>query len=152
MPRPSAYTLSQKACDLSSAALRHMRDAETLLPTSPDGAFYLAGYGPEIARKATLSTRWLDQVIGHLNSSKDIAKAALALATDSDPIAHRYAAYDLSIHKTLEKWSTHARYMRTGSHPLDEAQAILAEAREATDHLIATLWAEGRFPDKATPW
>ena len=144
--------LGQKACELSSAALRHVRDAETLLPSSPDGAFYLAGYGPEIARKVTLSPPWLHQVIGHLNSSGEAALAALALAIDIDPIAHRYAAFDLSNYEALKQWKTEARYMPTGSHTTEQAKAIVAEARQFTDDLLATLWAEGRFPDMETPW
>lgn len=152
VPRPSAYTLSPEACDLSSAAWRHVRDARTLLASSPDGAFYLAGYGPEIARKATISTRWLDQVIGHLNSAGQTAKVAVDLALDSDPIAHRYAAFDLSIHENLRQWETNARYQRTGTHSPHQAEAILREAAQITDELLAILWAEGRFPDKATPW
>ena len=149
MPRPSAYTLSQAACDLSSAAWRHVRDAETLLPSSPDGAFYLAGYGPEIARKATISARWWDQVIGHLNSAGEVA---LDLAMDSDPIAHRYAAFDLSSHETLKQWKTDARYKPSGTHSLTQARAIVMAAQQVTDGLLAILWAEGRFPDGKTPW
>lgn len=152
MARTSAYTLSPAACDLSSAAWRHVRDARTLLASSPDGAFYLAGYGPEIARKATVSTRWLDQVIGHLNSAGEAARVAVDLALDSDPIAHRYAAFDLSIHESLQEWKTNARYKRTGSHSSQQAEAILKEAGQITDELLAILWAEGRFPDGATPW
>ena len=152
MPRSSAFTLSDKACDLSSAALRHMRDAETLLPSSPDGAFYLAGYGPEIARKASVSARWLDQVIGHLNSSGEATRAALELAIDSDPIAHRYAAVHLQPSETLKGWRTDARYTRTGTHSQEQAEAIVSEAKSITDRLLAALWAEGRFPDRKTPW
>lgn len=152
MPHQYPFRLSEKACELSSAALRHLRDSEALLATSSDGAFYLAGYAPEIAQKATLSERWLDQVVGHLNSSGASAKAALALALDNDPVANRYSAYDQSRWPALRTWSTDARYKRTGKYTKAQATALLDEARKFTDELLATMWAEGRFPDKGTVW
>ncbi len=152
MARSSAYTLNDEARGLCSAASRHLRDARTLLPSSPDGAFYLAGYGPEIARKATISDRWLDQVIGHLNSPGPAAELALEVARENDPIAHRYAAFDPSIQQTLKKWSTYARYRPTGAHSSETAKEIVEEAEQFTGELLALLWAEGRFPDGKTPW
>jgi hypothetical protein len=148
--RPHPYTLSKDACTLSAVALRHLRDAQTLLDTSPDGAFYLAGYGPEIARKVTLSERWSDRLIGHLNTSTDTATAALSLALDNDALGIRYAPYEPARFPMLSRWSTHVRYER-GRTP-EEARGILREARQYTDDLVATMWAEGRFPDGATPW
>lgn len=37
---------------LISAALRHVRDAEQLLTSSPDQAWHLADFGPECIRKS----------------------------------------------------------------------------------------------------
>lgn len=47
--------LADRALDLLSAALRHVRDAETLATSADDArsldqAFHLAGYGPECER------------------------------------------------------------------------------------------------------
>lgn len=50
-----AHALSATQVALVSAALRHINDARTLLATSPVQAAYLAGYGPECARKAALA-------------------------------------------------------------------------------------------------
>jgi len=58
MTWPHALSKGQNA--LVSAALRHVGDAAALLGESPAQAFYLAGYGPECARKACLA-RWSDQ-------------------------------------------------------------------------------------------
>src|SRR5262245_44496192 len=93
MVKPSSLTISSKAADLVSAALRHVRDAEHLLDAgadhaSPDQAYHLAGFGPECVRKATLSIRWLDLAISH--GFDDLAESLVDFAVSIDPLAHRY--------------------------------------------------------------
>jgi hypothetical protein len=156
MAKPNPLTLSPHAASFISAALRHIRDAEHLLESpsahcSPDQAYHLAGFAPECARKGTLSLRWLDHLIGHAVDpfSEELLELAIAL----DPIAHRYnpLAY-ATRYPTLVGWTVDARYEHTGTRKVPEATAICAEAREAVDAVVIALWADGRLPDKDTPW
>jgi len=165
-PPSSAHALGARARSFVSAALRHLRDAETLMKgapadaehlatrPSPDGAFYLAGYAPELIRKATLSESWLNRAIGHISQrprGHGAGAAALLLATELDPIAHRYAHRDLGALHDLG-WSTDARYEATGTHEFLDAQEILNEARRITDEIVVDMWADGRFVEGAVPW
>jgi len=79
---------------LISAALRLVRDAEHLLEPGaqqfPDEAYYLAGFGPECARKACLESRSFDKVLGH--DFADFAESTLDVACALDPHAHRLGA------------------------------------------------------------
>ncbi|XXT20823.1 hypothetical protein WME94_04550 [Sorangium sp. So ce429] len=156
MARSSPLTLSTKAVDLLSAALRHARDAEHLLDpaagyTSPDQAYHLAGYGPECARKATISLRWLDQALGH--GAESSAADVTAFTLDLDPLARRYdVPMDAARWPALSAWRVDARYQRTGARPRPEAQALCQEARQVVDSVVVALWADGRIPEGHTPW
>ncbi len=155
MSKPSALTLSDKAVDLASAALRHVRDAEHLLDAGPDTsvdqAYHLAAFGPQCARKAALSVRWLDKEIGH--GAGTLADDLLDLVVAIDPIAHRYEplAYSTRYH-ALSKWDVGYRYVRTGAHTRAQAEALCRDAREAVDATVAALWADGRLPDGIALW
>lgn len=156
MPRLSPLTLSSKATELLSAALRHVRDAEHLLDegvgyTSPDQAYHLAGFGPECARKATVSLRWLDKALGHgvEGASAEILELALAL----DPLARRYDPLGRGAGRpALAGWRVDVRYERTGTRDPASAEALCGEAREAVDAVVIALWADGRIPDREVPW
>jgi len=154
--RTNSLTLPAKQAALLSAALRHARDAEHLLEagagyTSPDQAYHLAGYGPECARKATLSIRWLDQAVGH--GAEASAGDILELAMSLDPLARRYDPLaDPARWPTLARWRVEARYERTGKFDRVQAEALCREAREAVDAVAVALWADGRIPDGETPW
>ncbi|KYG07557.1 hypothetical protein BE21_28795 [Sorangium cellulosum] len=156
MARSSALTLSTKAADLLSAALRHVRDAEHLLDpaagyTSPDQAYHLAGYGPECGRKATVSLRWLDQAVGH--GVETSAADVTAFMLDLDPLARRYdVPMDAARCPALSAWRVEARYQRTGARSRSEAQALCQEAREVVDSVVVALWADGRIAEGHTPW
>lgn len=156
MARRNSLTLSKKQADLLSAALRHARDAEHLLDTdtgytSPDQAAYLAGYGSECARKAILSTRWLDKAVGH--GTEPNAADILELALAFDPLARRYDPPARPAGPpALAQWRVEARYERTGTFPRVQAEALCREAREAVDAAVIALWADGRIPDGETPW
>ncbi|MBI4602123.1 MAG: hypothetical protein HY721_09200 [Planctomycetes bacterium] len=146
--------LQQPALALVSAALRHVRDAETLAdPSNPraslDQAYHLGGYGPECARKATLSIRWLDKAIGHLfGSSED----PLALATALDLFALRYQPLAWAARfPPLAEWSEQVRYRRTGSFPRATVQTFLESARKAVDEVVLGLWADGRLGEGGLP-
>lgn len=144
-------TLSPEAVALVSAALRHARDAEHLADgahphVSLDQAFHLAGFGPECARKATLSVRWLDKTIGHRfrQASEDAIDFALAI----DPQAHRYEPGGWAArYPALADWSEETRYDRTGTHAVEAVQRLVAEARTAVDSVVLALWSDGRLPD-----
>lgn len=134
---------------LISAALRHARDAELLLETthgraSPDQAFHLAGFGPECARKATLTVDWFDKVLGHRMDPK--AEDLLATALALDPIAARYDTRHWSArHPALARWTERARYERTGTRLRAEAEDLVRVAREIVDGLTVALWTDGRL-------
>ena len=156
MARTNSLALSPKATDLLSAALRHVRDAEHLLDdttgcSSPDQAYHLAGFGPECARKATVSLRWLDKALGHgvEEASAEVVEFALALA----PLARRY---DPGMHAgrwpELSAWRPDVRYEKTGTFSEQRAKAIAGEAREVVDTVVVALWADGRLPEGKNPW
>lgn len=155
MPKPDSLTLSPKAVDLVSAALRHVRDAEHLLvagaDASADQAYHLAAFGPECARKAALSARWLDKEIGH--GAAAFADDLIDLVVAIDPIAHRYdpQAYRARFPE-LGRWTVDCRYDRTGTYTQARAQTLCQEARAAVDTTVAALWADGRLPDGEALW
>jgi hypothetical protein len=138
--------MSRDSSILASAALRHVRDAEHLLTggyTSPDQAYHLAGFGPECARKATLSVDWFDQVLGHeIGGAADrVLEVAIAL----DPQAARYGlvAWDQQ-YKELAKWRTIVRYEKTGTRTRGDAELVVADARSCVDEIVYSLWLDGR--------
>lgn len=150
--------LEDDAVDLASAALRHVRDAEWLAaPTNPqrslDQSWHLVGYGPECARKAILGIRIFDKSLGHRldQASEDVLGMAVAL----DPFALRYDPGDWPRRfPALIRWQEVVRYDRTGTVVQQgiELDRALAQAREAVDGVVFSLWADGRFPDRALPW
>lgn len=155
MPKPSPLTLSPKAVALASAALRHARDAEHLLhegpDTSLDQAYHLAAFGPECARKACLSLRWLDKEIGHGAGAP--ADELVELMVALDPIAHRYEPRSYGDrYPKLAGWKVDCRYDRTGTHERPQVEALCLEARAAVDGTVAALWADGRVPDGEALW
>lgn len=142
--------MARDPSNLVSAALRHVRDAEFLLDqthgrVSPDQAFHLAGFGPECARKATLTVDWFDKAIGHRMDEKieDLLTTALAL----DPVAARYDTHSWSErHPALAGWTEQSRYDRTGTRSQATAEALVSEARQIVDGLTLALWMDGRLP------
>ena len=155
MPKSDPLTLSPKAVDLVSAALRHVRDAEHLLVAganaSADQAYHLAAFGPECARKAALSLRWLDKEIGH--GAAALADDLIELIVAIDPMAHRYDPRSYRArYPELGRWTVDCRYDRTGTCTQARAQALCQEARAAVDATVAALWADGRLPDGEVLW
>ena len=145
-------TLQKGALDLISAALRHVRDAESLSRpgseiTSPDQAYHLAGFGPECARKATLSVRWSDKPLGHAlgqGPTDPVLEIALAL----DPYARLYNPLNWrSRYPALSAWDPQCRYDRTGTRDQREVEAVVREARLVVIEIVGALWADGRLPD-----
>jgi glutathione S-transferase len=155
MGKPDALTLSVKAVDLVSAALRHVRDAEHLLDAGPhtsiDQAYHLAAFGPECVRKASLSLRWLDKELGH--GAETLADDLVDLVVALDPVAHRYEprAYRAR-HPELSRWRVECRYARTGAQEQPRVEALCREARATVDGTVAALWADGRVPDGEALW
>lgn len=134
------------AAGLLSAALRHTRDAESLVVSSTDQAVHLAGYGPECARKATLSRRWLHPVLGHLLGAE--AEPLLQFAQAVDPTAARYQIVDWAArYPRLVSWNPQARYKQTGTFCREDAIQLVKEARSVVDNLVTSLWCDGRVPD-----
>lgn len=155
MAKPKALTISERATELTSAALRHVRDAEHLLTCagheSPDQAYHLAGFGPECARKATIAERWLDQAIGH--GTTDRTDELLDFAASIDPVAHRYEILELADrYPAVASWSVDARYNKTGTHSHAEAEQVCLEARKVVDSIVLAMWADGRLDEQEALW
>lgn len=127
--------------DLLSAALRHVRDAEALLPPSPDQAWHLAGFGPECARKACLTERWADRVVGH--KLDQAAEAIIETAVALDAHALRYRLEGWSSRGMLARWTPEARYQRTNTTTPDDAAALCDDARQILLEVVTRLWADG---------
>ena len=141
--------LDKGSTELLSAALRHIQDAEHLADSShrnasPDQAYHLAGFGPECARKACLSIRYLDQAIGH--QLGDGAETALDFALAIEPTPSRYVPRGIGTSKpALASWSEQARYRATGTHAVGAA-LIVREARAVVDAVVFALWTDGCLP------
>jgi hypothetical protein len=155
MGRPTSLMLPPKAVDLLSAALRHVRDAEHLLDAGPnasvDQAYHIAAFGPECARKASVSVRWLDKEIGH--GAEAFADDLVELILAIDPVAHRYDPRSYRARfPALSRWKVDCRYDRTGTCTQTQAEALCREARTAVDATVAALWADGRIPDGEALW
>jgi hypothetical protein len=143
--------LSATRVALASAALRHVEDARALVASSPVQASYLAGYGPECARKAALTfatekeAEELDKAVGH--GVGDDAEVALALVCALDPLAVRYTLRDWKSRKPdLKHWKDWFRYARSDSLTPKYAQRMLDAAEGLVDEVLAALWADGRLP------
>lgn len=145
---PHALSKNQNA--LVSAALRHVADAAALERDSPVQAFYLAGYGPECARKASLA-RWEDKqedvrnrAIGH--RFEDPAETALAWFCDLDPLAARYTLRRWrDQHPILGEWAEEVRYGRSDSITRSKVRRMRDSADALTYSTVASLWADGRL-------
>ena len=152
----SPLDLSPFAVQLLSAALRHARDAEWLAdPRNPgcslDQAYHLAGYGPECARKATLSRREFDKTIGHRFRAG--TEGIIDLISTLDPHAHRYALRDWALrYPSLAEWREDVRYEPTGTYLRPAVSALVLEARQAVDAVVLALWADGRIPIENPLW
>ena len=136
--------------DLASAALRHVRDAEHLLTKgdhqSIDQALHLAGFGPECIRKATLSARWGDKLIGH--DFSEGGEALLDVLISLDPHSVRAGAAGFAQRfPALAGWDVNRRYDRTGHAEPDATRELVEQARRAVDETFLTLWLDGRLDD-----
>ncbi len=139
--RPTASTLT-------SAALRHVRDARHLLTDGPhrsvDQANHLAGFGPECIRKAALSARWGDKILGHeLGPAGDaLLDTLLAL----DPHGCRAGAL-ASPGAALADWRVERRYDATGAADPSATAARVSAAEVFVERVFVTLWLDGRLED-----
>jgi hypothetical protein len=148
------HLLPPKRVALASAALRHVEDAKALASSSPVQAFYLAGYGPECARKAALTfaseieADALDKAVGH-GFRKD-AETALALACTLDPLATRYMLHDWKTRlPVLTEWSEQCRYVQSDQIGKKQASKLLDVASRLVEEVVTALWADGRLPPLA---
>lgn len=138
--------MTDRATKLVSAALRHVRDADDLLRSSPDQSWHLAGFGPECARKACLDQGWLDRVLGH--DLAEVSDSVLEVALALDVEGGRYEVRDLaSRYPELQRWSVESRYDRTGDRSAAEACLLVEQAAALTYALVADLWMDGRIEE-----
>jgi hypothetical protein len=141
--------LDTRAIAFLSAALRHVRDAEYLVDTTHSGysidqAYHLAGYGPECARKATLSLRWFDKIIGH--QLGESAENLLDFIVSLDPWSGRYNPTNWGPRfPALVEWRETCRYEKTGQRTQAETEVVVKEARKVVDELVLALWMDGKI-------
>lgn len=145
----SLALLSDRQHDALSAALRHVRDAELMLARpeperSLEGAWHLAGFGPECARKAMLDDASLDRAIGH--GIAEASELALEFAIAVDPRARRYGA-DAFVERfpVLGFWDVSHRYIATGVASSGPVEELVATARRVVDTTVLEIWADGRI-------
>jgi hypothetical protein len=125
-----------------SAAMRHSKDAEELLDSSPDQAWHLAGFGPECIRKACLEDGALYRALGH--SFGEAAEELLDLAISLDAHAWRYDLVGWAQKVPhLSEWLPEHRYHSRGSHVGSEVVTFVREARALVERVLADLWADG---------
>jgi hypothetical protein len=145
------HLLTPHRATLVSAAIRHVTDATALLATSPVGAAYLAGYGPECVRKAALTAppatneTELGKAIGH--GFGKIPEEVLALFCALDPLVGRYAPQGWRERfPPLGQWNEQMRYGRSDSVSPKQAARIVDDSAKATEETVLALWADGRLP------
>ena len=131
-----------------SAALRHLRDAETLLHEgprqSPDQAYHLVGFAVECAKKGALSVDWADKAMGHSLDLVDPWLEDLILSIDAHT---RRAPHSrtLDLNGKLSQWLPTVRYDETGRHKAKEVEGAVGEAQAAVYGLIGDRWAAGLY-------
>lgn len=147
---PWLHELSSHQMELVSAALRHISDARTLLPSSPVQAMYLAGYGPECIRKAALMRLPGDEedqrnrAIGHRFGKPE--ELTLKLFCDSDTLAPRYRLTGWKSQvNVLGDWKEDLRYGRSDSVPRGRATRLVDACETLTVQTLADLWSDGRL-------
>jgi hypothetical protein len=132
-----------------SAGLRHVRDAERLLTSSPDQAWHLGGFALECARKAYLVDGWVARVLGHDFSSA--SELTLDAASALDPRLSRYPLRDWATRfPDVARWNPEHRYERTGTCAAEtrDVAALVQHARDAVDRCLLDLALEGALDGK----
>ena len=129
-----------EALDMLSAAFRHLECAQNLLATSPDEAWYLAGYVPECTRKAVISSGEFLKIIGH-----DPGSRILNFVIAGDVEAHRAGVDQWSMSESWGKWSPEHRYDRTSEARKVTAATLVAEAENRLWNVVVSAWTDGRI-------
>lgn len=126
-----------------SSALRHARDAEILLAEDAfDGAWHLAGFAQECARKVGLSEGWSQKLLGH--GVGNDAEQALELLLAMDGHAARLRLEGWGGQGTLlAQWTPEVRYAPTGTILASKASGLTAQSRERVDAVAQSLWCNG---------
>jgi hypothetical protein len=137
--------------DFSSAATRHLRDAEHLLGTSPGNARYLAGYVAECALKAVIEQS--DPMLHAPAFGHQLAKLegdgfdlAIALA----PRTARYRPRAAAVHDLRNHWSESIRYESTSDTKVAVATHVVALAREVYEACVIAMLLDGVIAEPPT--
>jgi hypothetical protein len=118
----------------SSAARRHIDDAERLLDLSEDQAWHLAGFAHECARKACVEGSWVAKVLSHdfTNATEHVVAIAEALEPRRTrlPVARWTEAYP-----SVANWRPEVRYEKTGTAVREkrDVAALVREGRAAVE-------------------
>lgn len=120
--------------DMASAAWRHLHAAKALIADWPDEAWYIAGYGPECARKASLTDERLWRLMGH--EAGDAALLGWLLSLDARAV---------QVPETATGWRPDVRYARTNTRTLAQAEAMVVDCWRDAGPILAGLWARGAW-------
>jgi hypothetical protein len=130
---------------MTSAALRHLRDAEHLLEPgvaeSVDQAWHLVGLAVECMEKACLGDQRLHRAIGHLG---EVDAESMCFVLSLDPRAAQLGVTGVPP-SPLRAWSINCRYDTTGERERPEVEHALAAAAPYVAMLAAARWADGRL-------
>lgn len=137
-------TTNDRVESLCSAALRHVRDARSLLMepgASPDQAWHLAGFGPECARKACVEDSAVHKIIGHDVHDTEL----ISWAMDLDPRLPRPAPAPAP----TGAWRPEHRYECTGTRKLAAVSTLVDLCEADTVFLVSQLWCTGGYSGRS---
>ena len=139
MAQPPANTMNP---DFPSAASRHLRDAKALLVTSPENAFYLAGYVAECSLKAVIVRSGAHApAFGHQLSKLEGDGFDLAVALA--PGSARYRPNAESVTRLRSSWSESKRYESTGDTKAQQAAATVKLAEDIYRNCVIEMFLDG---------
>lgn len=132
------WMLGHDQLGLLSAALRHQEDAVTLLSSSPDQSWHLAGYSVECVRKACLTNDTFRKALAHEQGTD--ADRLLEIVLSIDEHAQRYGTSGWALPGSfLAAWKPEHRYDQTGQHSSD-APRLVAETSALHDRTLTAIW------------
>jgi type IV secretory pathway TrbD component len=135
--------LAQDQLNLLSAALRHREDAETLLGTSPDQAWHIAGFAAECVRKACLSNDVFRKALSHEMTADADRLLDLILGLDAHAVRLSVQGW-APAGSWLSHWSEAHRYDPRDTHS-GNAPALVAECAALHDRTLTQLWLREGF-------
>jgi hypothetical protein len=128
---------------LLSAAVRHQSDAETLLESSPDQSWHLAGYVTECIRKASLTKEAYRKALGHEQGRDFDALFELVSAMDPGALRLHISGWG-NVGTRLHEWDARHRYEVRNAHA-KQARELVRETSGHHDRTLTALWLSQPF-------